>query len=88
MKPALVILLLSASFAVAAQAWATTLPDACGDDKIKFDVKTEEGQHTPAPPPAGKALIVFIENDDKEIGCVALCEVTTRVGMDGAWVGA
>jgi hypothetical protein len=88
MKPSLGILFLSASLAFAAQARATVLPDACGDDKVKFDVKTEEGQPAFAPPAVGKAQIVFIENDDKYIGCIALCEVTTRVGMDGAWVGA
>jgi hypothetical protein len=88
MKPTLGTVFLLASMTVAAQAWGTTLPDACGSDSVKFDVFAKANQPSPAPPAAGKAQIVFIENDEKDIGCIALCEVTTRVGMDGAWVGA
>ncbi len=88
MKRNLGTLVLSASLVFAAHSWAATLPDACGDDRVKFDVSAKANQPAPAPPAAGKAQIVFIENDDKELGCIALCEVTTRVGMDGAWVGA
>ena len=88
MKPRLSAFFLCASLALAVQAWATVLPDSCGDDKVKFDVSTKSSEQPPAAAPDGKAQIVFIENDDKEIGCIALCEVTTRVGMDGAWVGA
>jgi hypothetical protein len=73
----------------AVQARATVLPDACGDDKIKFEVTTKKGQPAPAGPAEGKAQIVFVETVDKTglsfcIGCDAL----TRIGMDGAWVGA
>ena len=62
------------------------LPDACGDDSVKFDVKTEKGQPAPAPPPAGKAQIVFIQNFEKPSN--TWMSPTIRVGMDGAWVGA
>ncbi len=55
MKPSLGALFLCAFLACAAQVWATTLPDSCGDDKVKFDVKTEEGQPVPAGPAEGKA---------------------------------
>ncbi|MGD0735751.1 MAG: hypothetical protein ABR976_11415 [Terracidiphilus sp.] len=89
MNSRLVGLLLCGSLFAAVQARAkTVLPDACGDDSVKFDVLTKTNQPAPAPPASGKAQIIFIENDNKDIGCVALCEVTTRVGMDGAWVGA
>jgi hypothetical protein len=88
MRTDLKVFLLCAALLFAVQARATVLPDACGDDKVNFDVSTQKNQPAPAPPVAGKAQIVFIENDDKEIGCIALCEATTRVGMDGAWVGA
>jgi hypothetical protein len=86
MKPRLGILLLSASLAFAAQARATTLPDACGDDKVKFDVKTENSKTVPAPPTDGKAQIVFIENENQPIG--PFMHATVRFGIDGAWVGA
>jgi len=44
MKPSLGALLFCASMVIAVQARATILPDACGDDKIKFDVKTEKSK--------------------------------------------
>jgi hypothetical protein len=62
------------------------LPASCGDDKVKFDVKSEEGQPAPAGPAEGKAQIVFIENENQMIG--AFMYATVRFGMDGAWVGA
>jgi hypothetical protein len=86
MKPSLGILFLTASLAFAAQARATVLPDACGDDKIKFDVKTEKSKTPPAPPTDGKAQIVFIENENHMIG--PFMTATVRFGLDGAWVGA
>jgi hypothetical protein len=80
MKPTSVILILFSTFVLAAQARAKTiLPDACGDDSVKFNVKTEKNQLPPTPPPAGKAQIVFV-SDAKGW--------SARYGMDGAWVGA
>jgi hypothetical protein len=75
-------------------AWAgkLILPDACGDNKTEFNVKTDKNQPTPAVPDAGKAQIVFIENIDKPSGCkmeaTGSCNPTLRLGIDGAWVGA
>jgi hypothetical protein len=71
-----------------AQARATVLPDACGDDKVKFDVKLQKDQHTPSVPSADKALIVFEEAFDHGGGWCIKCDVTARVGLDGAWAGA
>lgn len=88
MKPRLVVLLLCASLLAAVQARAKTiLPDACGDDSIKFDVDTQANQPAPAPPPAGKAQIVFIESYEKNMPVIGGAPVV-RFGMDGAWVGA
>jgi hypothetical protein len=86
MKPSLRAFFLCASLACAGQVRATALPDSCGDDKVKFDVKTEEGQPPPAGPTEGKAQIVFIENENQMIG--PFMHATVRLGMDGAWVGA
>jgi hypothetical protein len=63
------------------QARCAKLPDACGDDQVKFDVTTQEGQTAPAPPSASKAQIVFIEDGGGR-------RDTVRFGVDGAWVGA
>jgi hypothetical protein len=86
MKPGLSALLLCASLACAGRAWATTLPDSCGDDKVKFDVKTAAGQPLPAGPAAGEAVIIFIENQNQMI--TPFHFATVRFGMDGTWVGA
>ncbi len=86
MKPGLRALVLCASLACAGRAWATTLPDSCGDDKVKFDVKTETGQPLPARPAEGKAVIIFIENQNQMI--TPFHYATVRFGMDGTWVGA
>jgi hypothetical protein len=89
MKSRLFALLLCASLLAVTQARAKTiLPDACGDDKVTFEVKTEKGQPPPAPPAEGKAQIVFIETQDKTWGCLGCGTPPTRFGMDGAWVGA
>jgi hypothetical protein len=73
----------------AALAGATTLPDACGDDKVKFDVTTAKNQPAPATPAEGKAQIVFSETvEEHNTGSCFGCKATTRVGLDGAWVGA
>lgn len=87
MKSSAVFALLCVSFVLAAQARATVLPDACGDDKIKFDVTTQKSQPAPAPPEAGKAQIVFIE-DQNEIHSPFNPWDTVRFSVDGAWVGA
>ena len=86
MKPNLSVFFLCAFLACAGQVWATTLPDSCGDDKVKFDVKTEKDQPVPAGPAEGKAQIFFIENENQMIG--TFMYATVRFGMDGAWVGA
>jgi hypothetical protein len=56
----------------------------CGEPKIKFEVKTEKGQR-PALTDVGKALVYFIENDSQ---FDSFPSPTTRMGIDGEWVGA
>lgn len=81
MKQALCAALFCACVAMSFQARCATLPSACGDDKVRFDVTTEPGPPAPAPPAPGKAQVVFIET-------VFGMSATARIGMDGAWVGA
>ena len=57
----------------------TVLPDSCGEDSVKFEVKGEKDQPPPAPPASGKAQIVFINTGR---------HYTARYGVDGAWSGA
>ena len=56
----------------------------CGEDGIKFSVKTGSGPST-LQPQSGKALVVFIE-DDSNFNSVP--RPTTRAGVDGSWMGA
>jgi hypothetical protein len=86
MKPQFSALFLCLPLVFALQARATVLPDACGDDKMKFDVSEKGHQPPPAPPAAGKAQIVFVENENRMIG--PFMTATVRFGMDGAWAGA
>lgn len=86
MKPSLTAFVLCVFLSCAGQVWANTLPDSCGDDNVKFDVKTGAGQPEPTGPEEGKAQIVLIEDENGPIG--TFMYATVRFGMDGAWVGA
>jgi hypothetical protein len=65
MKLRLSAFFLSAFLACVGQVRANTLPDSCGDDKVKFDVRTKAGQPLPTGPVEGNAEIVFIETKSK-----------------------
>jgi len=86
MKPSLSALFLCLSLACAGQLWAAPLPDSCGNDNAKFEVKTKAGQPVPAGPAEGKAQIFFIEGENQPVG--PFMHATIRFGIDGAWVGA
>ncbi|MGH9560095.1 MAG: hypothetical protein ACRD3S_01455 [Terracidiphilus sp.] len=91
MKSRLVFLLLGAMLIATPQIRATVLPESCGGDETRFDVKVAkppEGQPAPdiAPPAAGKAQIVFVETVNAE--GFQWTTPTTRFGLDGQWVGA
>jgi len=89
MKAGAGILLGFISLVSTVQIQATILPDACGKDGEKFTVTTEKSQSPPASTEIGQARIVFIEAVEKEsVGFCIGCAVTTRVGLDGTWVGA
>jgi hypothetical protein len=59
----------------------------CGADEVKFNVKTDKKHHPMGQPETGKALVyVFGDSDiDNEAHIGSL---TTRIGIDGVWVGA
>jgi hypothetical protein len=72
---------------------ATVLPDACGNEKVSFEIELQKNPPAPAAPEAGKSQIFFIEKSQKPpaIGCFSAgvsCNDVTRFGVDGAWVGA
>ena len=69
------------------QAQTTDLRAAagCGPDKTQFSVKTESNQHAVKQPEPGQALVYVVVQGKPEGGEV---KVTTRVGLDGNWMGA
>ncbi len=88
MKQAMAAFVFCVLFVLGNQLRATTLPDACGDDKVQFDVKTQKNQPAPAPPTVGIAQIVFVGLVDPGPGGCLGCTFSPRVGIDGSWVGA
>ena len=76
-------MLFLASLAIA-QGKPAGLPPGCGAPAVKFGVTTGREQH-PAQPEAGKALVYFIQ-DDSDFS--KLPRPTTRMAIDGEWVGA
>jgi hypothetical protein len=79
MKAALTVFLLAMSVPATAQTADSIYKKACGPLDTKFIVEQAKGQ-PPAAPEPGKALVYFIQ---KETGA----PFTTRVGLEGAWVG-
>jgi hypothetical protein len=56
---------------------------ACGPYNTKFVVETQGGPHKLQQPDPGKALVYIIEQN-----LLGVPDVTARVGLDSAWVGA
>ena len=87
MKAILTILVLGATSLSCAQqnaAKAGATP-ACGPDQQKFDVTASKNQSAPVEPDLGKALIYIIQDDSH---FDSRPRPTTRVGVDGNWIGA
>ena len=60
----------------------------CGSDRVNFDVKTDKKHHPAPQPEPGKGLVyVFGDAPSGNYG-EGVWRVTTRVGLDGDWVGA
>jgi len=83
-------LYLSLGFATSAVAQDSTTAlaatAACGPRNIRFNVKEDPAKH-PTPQLDPDKAVVYVIQDLGEFVCVG-CAITTRVGMDGAWVGA
>lgn len=66
-----------------AQSQSTTA--ACGSEQTNFDVKLDDAQHTLSPPEAGKARVYLVQ-DLGWMSCLGSC-LTTKLAIDGAWIG-
>ena len=81
MKIALIALLFAAS--AFAQEPSDGVASACGAKSGNFSVTLDKSQHTLAQPEPGRALVYFIQEKGSDT-----FDVTTKIGIDGAWVGA
>lgn len=86
MKVVLAFLLFAVSaFAQNPMAVATA---ACGPKKVSFDVMTNPAQHSLELPEPGKARVYFVQDLGTQAPLGVGGAQVTRVGIDGAWVGA
>ena len=83
MKTALVVILFAIS-AFAQDLSVAAAGSACGPVDTQFVVKTDSVSHAPQPADPSKAFVYVIEDQRFR----AFNDVTARVGLDGAWVGA
>ena len=85
MKIALLALLFASPAFLQAQ--SARAAGACGPEKVNFTVKAVESEHVVQQPEPGKALVYFFQ-DSGMTSVTFGAYPTTKVGMDGAWVGA
>ncbi|MFY9660349.1 MAG: hypothetical protein WAJ97_06980 [Terriglobales bacterium] len=85
MKAALVLVLFAVSAFAQDQTAITTAEAACGPKNVKFDARQDTTQHPVSQPDPNKALVYMVQ-DIGEAQCTG-CALT-KVGLDGAWVGA
>src|SRR5579872_1645819 len=81
---AAIFLLVSTAFAQGASPLAKATA-ACGPTKTQFEEDLAGNSRPDAKIEADKALVYVLE-DQRSLGDVG--EVTVKVGMDGAWIGA
>ena len=85
MKALLIIFLATSCVIAQDQAQQTRLAPSCGPEQVKFAVKSQKTAPAPSPPEAGKARVYFIEDNSS---FQSIPRPTTRLGLDGEWVGA
>jgi hypothetical protein len=92
MKRLLVIVLLSLSLSLPLLAQdeeaAARKAAGCGPNEVGFDVKTDKHQHPIGKAEPGKSLVYVFGDTAMDNIPVHVGGLTTRVGLDGTWVGA
>jgi hypothetical protein len=77
--------ILALAILLCSSALSQVAPPACGPENVTFKVKTEESQHTLAPPDPGKARVYFIHDAGSNW---TTGYPTVKIAMDGTWAGA
>jgi len=80
------VMMLLATSAFAQEKTEAVAAAACASRSTSFDVKLDESKHTLLPPEPGKARVYFIQ-DLGFVRCLGDC-ITTKIGLDGTWIGA
>ena len=88
MKNILVVLLFASPVLAQDQAVTARAAAGCGPNEVKFDVKTDKKQHPIGQPESGKALVYVFADENADPSGIRIGGLTTRIGLDGAWVGA
>jgi hypothetical protein len=60
----------------------------CGPDQAKFEVQRQAHSHPTGTPESGKALVYVFGDSGLDNTAIHIGGLITRVGVDGAWVGA
>jgi hypothetical protein len=81
-------LVIFATAAFAQENSATLSQAGCGPDQARFDVKRESHSHPIGKAEPGKALVYVFGDSQLDNVAVHIGGLVTRVGVDGAWVGA
>lgn len=84
MKAAVVLIFLASSAFTQNPAAVPQAQSACGPMNAQFEIKTDDSQRPDPQVEAGKALVFVVEDQRFK----AIKDVTVRIGLDGAWVGA
>jgi hypothetical protein len=64
------------------------LQASCGPDQAKFEVQRQAHSHPTGTPESGMALVYVFGDSELDNTAIHIGGLITRVGLDGAWVGA
>src|SRR5437899_11342317 len=89
MNKRLVLVMVTLVTAAWAQDKSTSLRQVgCGPYQAKFEVKRDAHSHPTGTAQPGKALVYVFGDSELDNAAIQIGGLITRVGVDGAWVGA
>jgi len=70
------------------QAAAARMAAGCGPNEVRFEVTPDKHQHPVGTPEPDRALVYVFADTVRDNATLHVGGLITRVGLDGAWVGA